>query len=75
MLPEDAVAAALFNQQREIEELIVALEKLDLAGPAFELGSTIAPSTSSTRASTGHRGPEPIAELIHRAQDAVHRTT
>ena len=36
MLPGDAVAAALINQERGIEELIVAIEKLDSAGPAFE---------------------------------------
>jgi hemerythrin superfamily protein len=36
VLPGDAVAAALVKQERDIAELIVALEKVDSAGPAFE---------------------------------------
>ena len=36
VLPGDAVAATLISQERAIEELIVALEKLDSDGPAFE---------------------------------------
>ena len=36
VLPGDAVAAVLVRQEREVVDLIVALEKLDPAGPAFE---------------------------------------
>jgi hypothetical protein len=100
-------------------QLVVALEKLDLAGPAFDsvfdgsqtelvehmhdeevwrspfyataketctggswatgtlahLGSTNAPSYSSTEHRSGTVVVEPIAALIDRVRDAVHRAT
>lgn len=66
VLPGDAVAAAVINKERDIDGLIVALEKLDSAEPAFESvlegWQTEISSTYTTRRSASSCSTRPSKE-------------